>query len=43
MPKGEDGKWDGLGGMSTVNVNSKQLHAIISLKDVARCRGESQQ
>lgn len=43
VPRGEDGKRDGLGGMSTMNTDSKQLHAIISLKDVAHCRGEPQQ
>ena len=43
VPKGEGRKQDGLGGISTLNIASKQLNAIISLKDMARCRVDAQQ
>lgn len=43
VPKGECRKQDGLGGTSTLNIDSEQLHAIIPLKDVARCRVDAQQ
>lgn len=42
VPKGEGRKQDGLGGIA-LNIGSKQLHAIISLKDVACCRVDAQQ
>lgn len=41
MAKGEGRKQDGLGGISTLNIDSKQLYAIISLEDVAHCRAET--